>query len=368
MAEWKLLKKIFLVRSIYPLFFVVCLSLVLSQVFAQPLATQVTQCNFHGWDDSVKLNNGYAQVIVTPSIGRITHFSLYAEENLLHIDPRFAGKRLIDTPIEKDGKPIWATFGGDRIWPMEESLFEKVNGSKRPPDYDIDGLPWQVEMLKEGVAITSRVSRFNGVKIRREIRLKAGLASVLITQKMTKVKAAEPADLAPLPMTIWNITKVHKPDVIFFPLYDDVSAKQDQASVIIPEWEDVPNQAAKNLVVEDGIAYLYPGEGEHQKLGGRADGWIAMIKKDRLFVELFTFIEKATYPDGGTSATTWMGEGTAELECLSPLVSLKPGESIRHNLEWFACVLKEDSLQDRIEEALQIMSVVTYVGPGIITY
>ena len=42
-------------------------------------------------------------------------------------------------------------FGGDKVWPNQQSEFVKINGHSWPPDHAFDGAVHEVELLPEGV-------------------------------------------------------------------------------------------------------------------------------------------------------------------------------------------------------------------------
>jgi hypothetical protein len=83
-----------------------------------------------------------------------------------------------------------------------------------------------------------------------------------------------------------------------------------------------------------------------------ASGEIRFVTGDGLFLQqTFEVDESATYPDGGSRAQVWMqyavgepidslqgltlNERLVELECLSPLTRLEPGEQVSLTVDWF---------------------------------
>jgi hypothetical protein len=72
-----------------------------------------------------------------------------------------------------------------------------------------------------------------------------------------------------------------------------------------------------------------------QKLGASvADGWMAHVRNDRLFVKTFRHVAGATYPDLGSSAETFTDGRMLELETLSPVTRVEPGSTIEHVENW----------------------------------
>lgn len=287
---------------------------------------------YRGWENSIEMVNDSVRVVVSPKIGRIIHYSFKDEENLLWINPVWEGKLLTDVyddPTRPDVE--WANFGGDKVWPMEQSRWPRVNGRAWPPDPWFDGSPHDTELLPDGVRLISPVSRFCGARIIREMTLEKSSPSVRIRQTLEKVHPSQHPEMEPLPMTIWSVTQIPKPDEILLSL-NPRSLLVDQ--VII--FDDSP-VTRSNFVREKGVGIFKPSDHDHQKIGTDGDRWIAAILGKFLFVQLFKREEDATFPDGGLSIEAYTApspDSYAELELLSPLQYLKPGETLQWEIRW----------------------------------
>ncbi|MHC4231526.1 MAG: hypothetical protein ACYTEM_06890 [Planctomycetota bacterium] len=303
-------------------------------------SVSVRQIEYRGWDNAVELSNGQVRVVVVPQIGRIMHYAFVGQDNILFETPSLFGVTLDDSKLlRQDGQPIWASFGGDRVWPSEEDQFVVINGHRRPPDPWLDGFPWQATLLPEGVQITSGVSDHCGAQVTRTIRLKPDSAQVVIAQRMDKIKPAAKSELEPVPLTIWNVTQIRPPSVTLLPLNPD-SVFVDRC--LIPHWDDYDNQGGENVTVCGDIGLFVPDAVRNQKIGADATGWVAGIIGSTMMIESFEYDASAVYPDGGTSATIFTCPEFAELECLSPLKRLKVGDCIEHTIVWDLVKLQSD--------------------------
>ena len=66
--------------------------------------------------------------------------------------------------------------------------------------------------------------------------------------------------------------------------------------------------------------------------------WIAYIIEDAIFLRSFDHVTGAISPDGGCNFETFTNGDMLEIESLSPLASLAPGESVSHTEIWhLAC-------------------------------
>ncbi|MBN1456521.1 MAG: hypothetical protein JW912_01565 [Sedimentisphaerales bacterium] len=301
----------------------------------------IRKIEYHGWKDSFEITNNKVRVVVVPAIGRIMHYGYIGADNLLCHDPALYGKTLAEgKPLEQDGQPIWAAFGGDRIWPSQENMFVEINGHKRPPDHWLDGMPWDAKIVDSAVIITSKVSEYCGSQVSRKIHLLPDSTRLQIHQTMKKIKPAAKQHLEPLPLTIWNITKVRPPSVTFVSLNKDSCF---DGRVFVPVWDDYDNQGRKNITVEGSNAFFTPDPARNQKMGADAPNYVAAVIGRTLIAEFFSFQPHAAYPDGGTSATIFTCPDFAELECMSPLVKLKTDESFEYDIYWELFELNSDN-------------------------
>ena len=296
------------------------------------MSIPVQRIEYRGWGDAVEIANGLVRVIVVPSIGRIMHYGYITQDNLLYENPDFYGQTLQNgKPLAENGEPVWATFGGDRIWPSQEDMFVAINGHHRPPDHWIDGLPWDAKPLENGVEITSPVSDYCGARVIRRIELTPDGTHVSISQRMEKVKPAGKTELEPLPLTLWSITKIKPPSQTLVSLNPNSCFPE---KLMVPFWGDYDNQASKYCRLEGEVGIFMPDAIRSQKMGTDAPRWVAAIAGNTVIAEFFSYSAEAVYPDGGTSATIFTCPDFTELEVLSPMKKLNIGEAIEHDITW----------------------------------
>ena len=310
----------------------------------------IKKIEYHGWKDALEITNNKVSVVVVPAIGRIMHYGYIGADNLLYHDPALYGKTLTEgKPLEQDSQPIWATFGGDRIWPSEENMFVKINGHKRPPDHWLDGMPWDAKIVDGAIIITSNVSEYCGAQVIRKIQLLPDSTRLQIHQTMKKIKPAAKQHLEPLPLTIWNITKVKSPCVTMVSLSRNSCFDK---RVLVPVWDDYDNRGHENITIEGNNAFFTPDAVRNQKMGADAPNYVAAVIGRTAIAEFFSFQPQAIYPDGGTSATIFTCPDFAELECMSPLAKLKIGESIEYDICWELFELNSDNPNQQKQQAI----------------
>ncbi|MDJ0956239.1 MAG: DUF4380 domain-containing protein [Arenicellales bacterium] len=305
--------------------FIACCALCISL----PVVADVTvrNVNYKGWASSVEVSNGVVQLVVVPTIGRIMHYGFADDENIIWTNPEFYGQALTDKPrTNKNGKPIWTNFGGDKVWPNQQSEFEHINGYSWPPDHWFDGAKHKVELLENGVVITSPVSEYNGARSVREIRMAAKGTRIQILQRIEKLKVSR---VEPLRYTIWNVTQITPPEQVLFLLNPNSHLELGYSAL-----GGKKSTVAKNFAVTDGVGVFLPDAVECQKAGADSDRWLAAIVGNIVMAEFFRRDVNQTYPDDGLSVEVYTCTDYTELELLSPWVYLEVGQVLEHAITW----------------------------------
>jgi hypothetical protein len=77
-------------------------------------------------------------------------------------------------------------------------------------------------------------------------------------------------------------------------------------------------------------------DGDPTKLGlAHKEKWVAYLNGETLFVKTFEFVEGAAYTDFGCNFETFSNSEMLEIETLSPLRKLQPGEAVEHTEKWY---------------------------------
>jgi hypothetical protein len=236
-------------------------------------------------------------------------------------------------------------FGGDKVWPTPQDEFPRLNGRPWPPDHWFDGAVFESEMGDGTVTLRGPVSDYCGARLVREISL-PGKGRVLIRQRMEKVRLARNAGLEPVPMTIWSVTQVRSPEQILFPLNPE--SKFDSRVYIFPQFP----RAKQNVTVDEGIGVLVPSSQSSQKVGADAGDWLVAIVDDVAIAQLFSWEAGAEFPDGGLSLEVFTSWRYTELEILSPIHRMVPGESFSFSVAWDLKRLNEGTVEARRSEAV----------------
>lgn len=101
------------------------------------------------------------------------------------------------------------------------------------------------------------------------------------------------------------------------------------------------------------------------KIGLLSDpGWIAYLNGNDLFVKYYNYKKYEEYPDFGSTVELYTNERFSEIETLSPMAEIKPGESISHTEKWKLFKI-EKPLKELPDEHFLNSSILPVVLSGI---
>lgn len=303
----------------------------------------ITRLNWNGWTNCVRLSNGVVEAIIVPRIGRIMAFQYagHPESSPLFINQEWIGKSGADA-----GEGNWANFGGDKLWPAPQSDWPIYIRHAWPPDPAFDGQPQRLDIIPQGIRLTTPPSDAFKAGAIREITMRSSEARLYISQTLLRLtntgNVMPPAQSAPANarLGIWSITQTRGDGTIFLPLnpasrfpggfvtFDADSRPVRQRAPLPGGW----TQSAGVLIGRRDPVTSH-------KLGTDASaGWLASLYAGKiLFSEHYTPLPGQTYPDAGCSSEVYENAGATayiEMEILGPLRFLKPGDKTAHNLYW----------------------------------
>jgi hypothetical protein len=301
-------------------------------------AVRVEQVDYHGWKHAYSLRNKTCELIVVADVSRVMSFKLTGGENLLWENPQLAGKTFPADP------KAWQNIGGEKLWPTQQNLFGRFTGIGYdwPPPWPWDAGASKADVIERGVRLTlPHDSRF-GAHAVREFTLDPDRPLVHIRQWIEKTEGQ------PVPMTLWTVAQVNDPKFAWLPSADGKYTNLGPASEEIHVWPrrlDLGREEKKGLKI--GIA---PAEqkGYVAAQFGKADDLDSVM-----FVQSHQLQKDAEYPDKGLHAELYSSPVNVakytEMELLSPLVTLKPGQKLRDDVVWQIVKLRERS--DPVQEA-----------------
>jgi len=274
---------------------------------------KITEVVYEGYE-AVEISNQNLSLWVTVSAGpRILGLSAFKEDNLLAVLP---GAEL-DYPGEGSLKLI----GGHRLWYAPE-IPERT--------YIPDGNPVAWNPVDGGIELIQPVEQSTGVQKRILIEIDPTAARVTLTHTLSN-QGNEPIELAP-----WAITQVRPGGVGVLPLETanaDPHGLLPNREVVLWPYTQIQSE---HLSLTDPAIFVHSTMSEGALKVGVSNprGWIAYALAGQLFVKRSPYVAGGSYLDRGASSQIYCCKDFLELETLSPLVQLQPGEENSHIEYW----------------------------------
>ncbi|MFQ5865563.1 MAG: DUF4380 domain-containing protein [bacterium] len=303
----------------------------------------VQDCNaesveYQGWS-AFKLSNGIVTLTIVPDIGgRVMEFNLGGHP-LFYVNPAEFGK-LYAQP-ETEAERVWHNYGGYKTWPAPQSRW---GGPPDPPGSLLDGGKYTGRITQKAghvaeVEVVSPEDEVIGIQFIRRTKIQKGTTHVLAHQTMVNISDK------PVTWSIWDVTQVpakltadedfSKQAWIYFPLNPNSIHEKGyrllDGEPVNPEWH--PNVVPGIMGVQ---FHFIKGKVGSDNNGG----WIAYVDQvhNYAYVKRFKFHPEAEYPDGGCASEVWCDYQLPymEVEVLSPLKELAPGESYSFDVDWYS--------------------------------
>jgi hypothetical protein len=268
-----------------------------------------------GLPNCLLLSNGTAEVVVTTDVGpRVLHYGLNGAQNVLGECP--------ETSVRTEWGE-WKPWGGHRLWTAPEAS---------PRSYHPDNDAVAAEAVGErGVRLSPPAEARAGVQKELTVELDAAGAGVTLRHRVTN-RGAWRVELAAWALTIMRDGgEVFIPQEPYGPHPEHLLPARPLVLWPYTDMSDPRLRFGRRLVRVRSDAGL-PAP---QKLGvANKLGWAAYVSGGTLFVKRFGYEEGARYPDLGCNNEVFTAGSFIELESLSKLVGLEPGESIEHVERW----------------------------------
>ena len=309
-------------------------------------ACRVTEVeNYRGWGwKALEMSNGIITLAIIPAIGgRIMVYDL-GNFPYIYVNPAEIGRTY--DPADFPKNKMWPNFGGYKTWPAPQERWYADADWPPPPYLDFGAYSYsiikafgdtvEVELVGPVERTTAFGANYHGLQFKRNIKLFKGTSRVCIEQTMINCGDST------ICWSLWDVTQV-RGEVsptgddnfwVYFPLNPQSRWGKKGFYVMFGE-EDSSQWKGMVAPGVGGVRSLHKGG----KIGIDSNGnWIAYVdeKEGFLFGKRFEFIAEAEYPDQGSSLEVFVGADYMEVEVLSPLVRLQPGESYTFREDWYA--------------------------------
>jgi len=270
---------------------------------------------YAGWQKCLRLANKICDLIITTEVGpRIIRYGFLGHPNEFVENPDQVGQT---------GGTEYRSYGGHRLWVAPED--------KRITYYpDNAPIGWKVE--NNSATLVAPTEKTTGMQKGITIILGSSSSHVRVTHRVT--------NRSKFPQTIaaWALSVMAPGGRAIFP-QEPFRPHPDSLLPVRPlvfwSYTDMTDSrwswGKKFIQLRQDPKAAMP-----QKIGAFcSDGWAAYENRNRLFLKRFPHTSGISYADYGSNLEIFTNARMLEVESLSPLVTLAPGEAISHREDWF---------------------------------
>lgn len=273
-----------------------------------------TKTNYGGWPNCLLLTNGLLELVATTDVGpRIIRCALKDGDNVFFNAPADLGKT---------GGDQWRPYGGHRLWHAPEAKPRSYAPDNSPIEHEWDG---QVLTLREPTESST------GIEKQIAIRISADKATAEITHTLINHGTWD-VDLAAWALSVMAPGgRAILPQEPFIPFPQKLTPARP-----LVLW-NYTNMSDPRFTWGEKLIQLRqdPTAKNPQKFGTVTTlGWGAYENKGTVFLKYARHNPDAAYPDFGCSWEVYTNPAMLELETLSPLQKLRPGDSVGHVERW----------------------------------
>lgn len=265
----------------------------------------VKKIEWGGWPDCIQIEGGGTEAVCTTAVGpRMISLTRNGGKNHLSVD---------EANLGKTGGGKWLRYGGVRLWHAPEEY---------PRSYLPDNAPVNYELLNNGVILTQNTEQETGITKQMTVTIGAD-GAVSILNRLTNSGACD------VRLSVWSLAQLAPGGLLFSPLPDIETGLTASGCVAVWPYGKMNDQ--RIYFGERFITLTADGQTEKPfKYGAQVkQGYAGYFNHGQLVVSGFSF-EAGEYPNYASNFESYVEKDFIELESLSPLVVLKPGESARH--------------------------------------
>lgn len=271
---------------------------------------------YDGYANCLELSNADARLIVSTEFGpRILFYGLDGGENILGWHP---GAEVV-TELGK-----WKPYGGHRLWVAPENM---------PLSYAPDNGP--VESIEEkDLSVTLVQSTEKAGMTQKKITVRMDAAGTGVTLEHAIINRGEQA----IEISAWALTIMRPGGLAIVP--NEPFAPYSSESLLpvrtITLWPYTDFTDPRWIFEKESIQLRVDENARGPQKFGVLNklGWAGYRWQDLLFTKRFDFVPDAVYPDMNSNVEIYTDGSFVEVETLSPLKKLQPGEAVVHNERW----------------------------------
>jgi len=268
-----------------------------------------------GWSRNLLLANDLVELVATLDVGpRVISCKYPGGENIF---------KIFDAELGSSGEDRFVLRGGHRLWIAPEDEVFSYHADNHPVDFRTGEFPGEI-------VIDSLQS--NAGRVMKTLGISLADGDPCVTLRHTvRNDGDEPVWIAAWALSVMRpggIEVIPQP-----PIGEHPRDLLPNRGIVLWPYTDLSDprfhfgQRFFTLRQSDGFPPTKIGLAHRER-------WVAYIAGDSVFIKTFEHVTGAVYPDGGCNFETFANNDMIEIESLSPLASLAPGESVSHTEKW----------------------------------
>jgi hypothetical protein len=289
-----------------------------------PSKATIARESYRGWPNTYRLANDQIEAAVVTDVGpRIIELKRVGGPNLFHVRDAEAGGH---------GEADWQFRGGWRLWVAPE---------RRETTYALDNAPCAAEVIDGAtLRITGPPQPAAGIQKVIEVSLDAHAPHLHLVSHIRNVTDH------PLTYAAWSLSVMRPGGRAFAPLdVGPLEAFDATRKLLLWSYAQFgdPRYRVGDRMVQIDQSKVRPAPSgqpgrrpDESKTGvDSAQGWAAYLVDGMLYLKRFPHDAAGRYPDGGATIEVYSSAEFLELEQLSPLTTIAPGEAIDFPEDWW---------------------------------
>lgn len=295
---------------------------------------------FKDYGKCLKLSNGIIDAVVTVDIGpRIIYFGFKDSENIMNTQKqRFAPVKGEDFDKHYYKGAMWQNFGGHRLWTSPENS---------PTTYYPDCDPVEYEITKNGAIFTPKPQCENGIAMQIELIMSDDSANMTVSHKIKNISDSNKK------FSLWALTVAAEDGIEIIPTNTKDTGLLPNRLMVVWPYTDLQDE---RIFFGNKYVTLYQKDiKKNIKLGfALDDGKAYYVKGNTVFcVKYDTNHKNKDYPDFGVSFETYSNDFFTEVETLSELKDVAPGQTATHD-EYWSLYKKPCDFNERSDESIDL--------------
>lgn len=275
---------------------------------------KVEKVEYKGWRNCYRISNGEVELIATSDVGpRVIRFGFVGGQNVF---------KEFTEQLGKSGEDKFQLRGGDRVWKAPEDPVAT---------WAPDNVAVEISVIGNGLIARAPVEPLTHLRKEIEIRMAERGTDVTVVHRVSN------ESLFPLEYSAWALTMMAPGGVAIsgFPPRGKHPANLEATNPLVM-WA-YTNLADKRWTFTKKYLALRqdPNNSDAQKLGMfNPHTWGAYVLNGEVFIKQAAGDAHAIYPDFGCSFETFTNNEFLEMETLSPLKKVAPGETVEQTEHW----------------------------------